>query len=73
MAHAARRLGIEVTRIELIGVHVEIDVGTHVVHAPLRAYVMGERGADPHEVPTAEELATMSAAVREGMRAGAGP
>ena len=33
-----------------------LDVGTHVTHAPLRAYVMGERGADPHEAPTADEL-----------------
>jgi N-acyl-D-aspartate/D-glutamate deacylase len=48
-----------------------VDVGTHVVHAPLRAYVMGERGADPHEVPTPEELETMARAVAEGVRAGA--
>ena len=34
-----------------------VDIGTHVVHAPLRAYVMGERGADPNEAPTADELA----------------
>ncbi|NBP53738.1 MAG: D-aminoacylase, partial [Actinobacteria bacterium] len=33
-----------------------MDVGTQVAHAPLRAYVMGERGADPHEEPTADEL-----------------
>jgi N-acyl-D-aspartate/D-glutamate deacylase len=48
-----------------------VDIGTHVVHAPLRAYVMGERGADPDEAPTAEELAAMAAAVRDGVRAGA--
>jgi N-acyl-D-amino-acid deacylase len=48
-----------------------VDVGTHVVHAPLRAYVMGERGADPNEEPTADELAAMARAVREGMQAGA--
>ncbi len=48
-----------------------VDVGTHVVHAPLRAYVMGERGADPNEAPTAEELARMADAVRDGVRAGA--
>ncbi len=48
-----------------------LDVGTHVVHAPLRAYVMGERGADPHELPTAEELGRMADAVRAGMAAGA--
>ena len=38
-----------------------LDVGTHVTHAPLRAYVMGERGADPMESPTADELAAMAA------------
>ena len=48
-----------------------VDVGTHVAHAPLRAYVMGERGADPAEVPTADELAAMAAQVRAGMDAGA--
>jgi N-acyl-D-aspartate/D-glutamate deacylase len=48
-----------------------VDIGTHVVHAPLRAYVMGERGADPNEAPTADELAKMAAAVREGVQAGA--
>ena len=48
-----------------------MDVGTQVAHAPLRAYVMGERGADPNEVPTADELTTMTRAVREGLRAGA--
>lgn len=48
-----------------------LDVGTHVTHAPLRAYVMGERGADPDEVPTAEELVRMAALVREGVEAGA--
>lgn len=48
-----------------------VDIGTHVTHAPLRAYVMGERGADPNEAPTAEELMAMAAAVRDGVRAGA--
>ena len=48
-----------------------VDVGTHVTHAPLRAYVMGERGADPLESPTADELVAMAAAVRDGVRAGA--
>lgn len=48
-----------------------IDVATHVTHAPLRAYVMGERGADPLELPTAEELAEMAAQVKIGMEAGA--
>jgi N-acyl-D-aspartate/D-glutamate deacylase len=48
-----------------------VDVGAHVVHAPLRAYVMGERGADPNEAPTADELTRMADAVRDGVRAGA--
>jgi N-acyl-D-aspartate/D-glutamate deacylase len=48
-----------------------LDVGTQVAHAPLRAYVMGERGANPDEVPTVDELAVMAAMVRAGMDAGA--
>ena len=48
-----------------------IDVATQVAHAPLRAYVMGERGADPNEAPTTSELAAMADAVRDGMLAGA--
>jgi N-acyl-D-aspartate/D-glutamate deacylase len=48
-----------------------LDIGAQVSHAPLRAYVMGERGADPHEAPTADELAAMHRLVREGVDAGA--
>jgi N-acyl-D-aspartate/D-glutamate deacylase len=48
-----------------------LDVGTQVAHAPLRVYVMGERGADPDETPTADELARMAAQVRDGVLAGA--
>jgi N-acyl-D-aspartate/D-glutamate deacylase len=48
-----------------------IDVGTHVPHAALRAYVMGERGADPEAVPSADELARMRHLVGEGLAAGA--
>jgi N-acyl-D-aspartate/D-glutamate deacylase len=48
-----------------------VDVATQVAHAPLRVYVMGERGADPMELPTAAELATMAAHVRAGIEAGA--
>ncbi|MCU1504020.1 MAG: N-acyl-D-aspartate/D-glutamate deacylase [Ilumatobacteraceae bacterium] len=51
--------------------HYAVDVGTHVVHAPLRAYVMGERGANPNEAPTADELRAMARAVQDGVRAGA--
>ncbi|MGI9028759.1 MAG: N-acyl-D-amino-acid deacylase family protein [Ilumatobacteraceae bacterium] len=48
-----------------------LDVGTQVPHAPLRAYAMGERGADPQEAPTADELVSMAAMVRDGVAAGA--
>jgi N-acyl-D-aspartate/D-glutamate deacylase len=48
-----------------------LDVGTQVAHAPLRVYVMGERGADPDEVPTDDELSAMAAHVRAGLQAGA--
>src|SRR6185312_8405 len=39
--------------------------------APLRVYVMGERGADPNEAPTPDELAAMAAHVRAGIESGA--
>ncbi len=48
-----------------------LDVATQVAHAPLRAYVMGERGADPNEAPTVEEMAAMAAQVRAGIESGA--
>ena len=48
-----------------------IDVAAQIAHAPLRAYVMGERGADPLEAPTVDELTRMALMVREGMHAGA--
>jgi N-acyl-D-amino-acid deacylase len=48
-----------------------LDVATQVAHAPLRVYVMGERGADPNETPTADELAAMAAHVKAGIEAGA--
>ena len=48
-----------------------LDVATQVAHAPLRVYVMGERGASPDEAPTADELTTMAAHVRAGIEAGA--
>ena len=47
-----------------------IDVGTHVPHGAVRAYVMGQRGAD-NEVPTETDIAQMSKIVEEGLRAGA--
>jgi N-acyl-D-amino-acid deacylase len=48
-----------------------IDVATQVAHAPLRVYVMGERGASLDEAPTADELTAMAAHVRAGIEAGA--
>jgi N-acyl-D-aspartate/D-glutamate deacylase len=48
-----------------------IDVGVQIPHAALRVYVMGERGADPHESPTATELDGMARRVGEGLEAGA--
>jgi N-acyl-D-aspartate/D-glutamate deacylase len=48
-----------------------MDIGTQVPHGALRFYVMGERGADHAEVPTAEEIAEMGRAVRAALDAGA--
>jgi N-acyl-D-aspartate/D-glutamate deacylase len=48
-----------------------IDVATHVPHAALRAFVMGERGGDPLEQPTQDELNEMSRLLGEGLDAGA--
>ena len=47
-----------------------VDVGTHVPHGAVRAYVMGERGAR-NEAPTEMDIARMSQIVEEGLRAGA--
>lgn len=47
-----------------------VDIGTHVPHGAVRAYVLGER-EQPGAVPTAEDIAAMSEIVEEGVRAGA--
>lgn len=47
-----------------------VDVGTHVPHGSVRAYVMGERGAR-NEDPTETDIAAMSQIVEEGLKAGA--
>ena len=47
-----------------------IDIGVHVPHAPVRAYVLGER-CNTDYVPTASEIAQMSELVRAGVSAGA--
>jgi N-acyl-D-aspartate/D-glutamate deacylase len=48
-----------------------MDVAAHVPHAPLRTYVMGERGADHLEHPSDDEIATMARLTREALEAGA--
>jgi N-acyl-D-aspartate/D-glutamate deacylase len=47
-----------------------MDIGTHVPHAAVRAYVMGERGA-ANEPATADDIEAMRRIVREGVEAGA--
>ena len=47
-----------------------IDIGTHVPHATIRAYVLGER-CNTDYVPNADEIAEMVQLVREGVEAGA--
>jgi N-acyl-D-aspartate/D-glutamate deacylase len=47
-----------------------MDVGTQVAHGPVRAYVMGERGAR-NEPATPEEIAQMRLVVHDAMAAGA--
>jgi len=48
-----------------------IDIGAQMPHAALRAYVMGERGADHETDPTPDEIAEMSRLTYEGLLAGA--
>jgi N-acyl-D-amino-acid deacylase len=48
-----------------------IDVATHLPHAALRAFVMGERGADPTEHPDEEQIAEMARLLGQGLEAGA--
>jgi N-acyl-D-amino-acid deacylase len=47
-----------------------VDVGTHVPHGAVRAYVLGDRER-PGAVPTDLDIAEMSRIVEEGIRAGA--
>ena len=47
-----------------------IDVGTQVPHGAVRAYVMGDRGAN-HEIASADEISAMKRVVKEAIAAGA--
>ena len=47
-----------------------LDVGSLVPHGPVRAYVMGERGAKNEEA-SADDIEAMAAIVKEGLAAGA--
>lgn len=47
-----------------------MDVATHIPHAPIRLYVMGER-ALRHEAATLEDIEAMAELVKQGMAAGA--
>jgi N-acyl-D-amino-acid deacylase len=47
-----------------------MDIASHITHAPLRVFVMGERALQ-HEAATPEDVAEMARLVREAMDAGA--
>jgi N-acyl-D-amino-acid deacylase len=47
-----------------------MDIGTQVAHGPVRAYVMGERGAN-NEPATPEDIEQMATLVGDAVRAGA--
>ena len=48
-----------------------MDLGAHMPHAALRAYVMGEAGADNTAVPSLAEIERMSQLTFEALEAGA--
>jgi N-acyl-D-amino-acid deacylase len=48
-----------------------LDVGVHMPHAALRAFVMGDRGADPMEPPDEGELSQMVDLLVESIAEGA--
>lgn len=48
-----------------------LDIGAQVPHSALRAYVMGERGGDHTEAPSAAEITRMQQLTLEALQAGA--
>lgn len=54
----------------LAGRRFDLDIGGLLPHAPLRVYVMGERGAN-REPATPDDIAAMAAIARQAIRAGA--
>jgi N-acyl-D-aspartate/D-glutamate deacylase len=48
-----------------------LDVGAQMPHAALRAFVMGDRGADPGEAPDDIQLTRMADLLAEGVSVGA--
>lgn len=50
--------------------HYALDLGAQVAHGPVRAYVMGDRGAD-NDPANADDIAAMARIVERGLRAGA--
>lgn len=54
----------------LDGKHYDMDFAAQVTHAPLRVYVMGERGANREEASD-QEIAEMARLAKEGIEAGA--
>lgn len=48
-----------------------MDLGAHLPHAALRAFVMGDRGGDHMERPSEREVETMASLTVEAMDAGA--
>ncbi|MGE0383158.1 MAG: amidohydrolase family protein [Gammaproteobacteria bacterium] len=54
----------------LAGRSFDADLAVQIAHGPIRIHVMGQRGAD-REPANAQDLATMTAIVREALEAGA--